>query len=128
MLEDNRARIARLARSPLPCFSGPVIVTEHRTLPDLLAVQGHSLVIVTSHHVIGHSDDGEQITQHGPRSYGAFADHTPDALRELDIYLDSLDAANEDEHGRLPHELPAPVSLPARDAEMALARGGQVAA
>lgn len=105
MLEDNRARIARLARSPLPCFSGAVIVTEHRALPDLLDVQGHSLVILTD--------------RDGPRSYGALAAHTPDALRELDIYLDSLDAANEDEHGRLPHELPAPVRLPARDADQA---------
>jgi len=105
MLEDNRARIARLARSPLPCFSGPVIVTEHRTLPTFLAVQGFSHVVLTD--------------RDGPRSYGELAAHSPDALRELDVYLDSLDAANEDEHGRLPHELPAPVRLPARDADQA---------
>ncbi len=33
------------------------------------------------------------------------------AQRNLDTWLDKYDAANEDEHGRLEHEIPAPVPI-----------------
>ncbi len=37
--------------------------------------------------------------------------HLPWAQRNLDVWLDAYDPINEDEHGRLPHEIPAPVDL-----------------
>ena len=42
----------------------------------------------------------------GHRSYGLLAAHDPESLRSFDTYLDSLDAANEGQDGRLPHEVP----------------------
>ncbi len=37
--------------------------------------------------------------------------HEPWAQRNLDNWLEKYDAAHEDEHGRLEHEVPVPVDI-----------------
>lgn len=58
-----------------------------RPLDFLTVATGPSHVVVVDHA--------------GARSYGALWSHHPDRLRDFDVYLDSLDAANEDADGRL---------------------------
>ena len=95
---------SRAATAPVPQFEAPTGRTyENHIAPEFLIVApGPTHIVVLDH-------DG----YHG---YGALASHTPDKLRELDTWLDKYDAANEDQHGRLPHEVPAPVALPVRAA------------
>ena len=49
----------------------------------------------------------------GHRSYGLLAAHALESLRSFDMYLDSLDAANELPDGTLPHEVPGLVGVAA---------------
>lgn len=56
--------------------------------PNLLAVSGGPTHIVV-------------VDPRGTRAYGLIERHDPRALRELDAWLDSLDACNEGPDGRI---------------------------
>jgi hypothetical protein len=93
---DGRPPRGVMARAPLPMPGLGRSVAYHPPVdtpvgpPDLLDVRGHSHLVL--------------MTADGPRSYGALSSHTDEALRALDVRLDSLDAANEDADGLLPHQ------------------------
>jgi hypothetical protein len=55
---------------------------------NYVSVRGRSLIVVQDHE--------------GLRSFGEMSRHDPDALRRLDVWLDSKDANNELSDGTLP--------------------------
>ena len=74
-------------RAPTGAFVTLNTETDHAPL-DLLPVSSGPTHIVV-------------VTADGPRSFGALSSHRVDALRELDVWLDAKDAANELPDGRL---------------------------